>query len=174
MATSAHISNPQKRSNRPDLPLISMPNSAETIDREHWWDRFSDTGKSYTSSHLPFCNMCAYDFIVPPTRSLPSRFPSLKRHPLTILPLDSIEEIPEYDCGHLNLGAESPTTPSSLLSESSGGGNQALVDEWLKSAPRVISRRPSWRTAQRQPTMRERKKDLLDRDCGIWCVLAYS
>lgn len=67
------------------------------------------------------------------------------------LRLGSIDEHPEYS---LNLGAESPAS------------NLSFDDDRVPTPPpqRVFSRRT------KSVTKVQRKRDAVDRDCGIWCV----
>ncbi|KAF8182339.1 hypothetical protein BJ912DRAFT_978641 [Pholiota molesta] len=78
----------------------------------------------------------------------------------------SIEEergASEYDCGILDLGAESPSASSPNLVE-----NNAFMAQWAQAGiavPRVPARRPSWRASSGKE--RSLKKESVDRDCGI-------
>ncbi|CAA7270685.1 unnamed protein product [Cyclocybe aegerita] len=70
----------------------------------------------------------------------------------------------EYDCGYLDLGAETPASESTtnLLD------NAAFVEQWAAAGvavPKVPTRRRSW---QSQPGKRSTGlKESVDRDCGI-------
>jgi hypothetical protein len=109
--------------------------------------------------------------IFPSAQPLP---PSHRNHVLrkrvTIPPplnLGSIEEergASEYDCGILDLGAESPSASTPNFVE-----NNAYVAQWAQAGiavPRVPARRPSWRASSGKE--RSLKKESVDRDCGIW------
>ena len=75
-------------------------------------------------------------------------------HPPPPLNLDSIDEEREYDCGYLDLGAETPST-SNLM----------------QNPPpfHVPARRRSFRRSSPVSTNRL-SKYAVDRDCGIWYV----
>ena len=92
-----------------------------------------------------------------------------KRKPNIAIPpplnLESIEEergLSDYDCGYLDLGAETPSTPIFMQNQ----------------APLHIPRRRSFRRASPVPTNRLNKyADAVDRDCGIWyatCAMCYA
>jgi len=86
-------------------------------------------------------------------------------------PLDSIAETPEYEIAHLNLGAE---TPDSVFLPSDDEH-----DYWPRSGSTAHTSAPTrfthpWRPPSfsgRKP--RDLKKELVDRDCGIWYVFHH-
>ncbi|KAF8965892.1 hypothetical protein BDZ97DRAFT_1917903 [Flammula alnicola] len=97
--------------------------------------------------------------------------PPRKRKIPPPLDLGSIEEeegSSEYDCGYLDLGAETPSASSPNLVE-----NAAFVEQWAAAGiavPRVPARRPSWRASSSGKDRGRStglKKDAVDRDCGI-------
>ncbi|KAF5317831.1 hypothetical protein D9619_012633 [Psilocybe cf. subviscida] len=80
------------------------------------------------------------------------------------LDLGSIDEDSEYDSGHLNLGAESPSPGTPGLFQDS-----AYVQQWAAAGrvpSRIPSRRPSSRMLRDRVTL-NKNKDSVDRDCGI-------
>ena len=81
---------------------------------------------------------------------------------LASLNLASIEEERGYDCGYLDLGAETPVSASSSSSFLESPG---LVENWAL-------RRPSSLLATSPITSRY-KRYTVDRDCGIWYVLLF-
>jgi hypothetical protein len=101
-------------------------------------------------------------------------------HPMLLHPLlDSIAETPEYEVAPLNLGAETPDS-SILAIDDSGGmhGHLPTADPW--AATSAFAAQPTTsrnahlvhtlafpRRNIRDLTLR---KEIVDRDCGIWYV----
>ena len=106
-----------------------------------------------------------------PFRTMASQLaPTLMRTLTSPRPLCPIEE--EYDCGYLDLGAESPA------SESTPDLNREEISQWAAgamNAPRSSLQRPSWRSTSKERGLTALKRQTsVDRDCGIWCVFCSS
>lgn len=142
-----------------------------------WVDGYVCAAPPPQRRQLTICAMSTY---LPPSANC-QRFPtspttyahqppiSARKRPCPLL-LGSIEEeSSEYDCGILDLGAE---TPSSAHSPTFDEQN-AFVSQWAQAgvaAPRAPLRRQPSRASLARERERTLKREAVDRDCGIWCV----
>ena len=117
------------------------------------------------SAYLPPSANCQRFPTSPTTYAHPI---SARKRPCPLV-LGSIDEDSEYDCGILDLGAETPyIAHSPTLDE-----HNAFVSQWAQAgvtAPRAPLRRQLSRTSLARDRERTLKRDSVDRDCGIWCV----
>ena len=98
---------------------------------------------------------------------------SARKRPPSLV-LGSIEEeSSEYDCGILDLGAETPSSAHSPTLDE----HNAFVSEWAQTglvAPRATIRRLPSRTSLARDRERTLRKESVDRDCGIWYVQRHA
>lgn len=114
---------------------------------------------------------------VPHPPSYTARYPG-RRPPLSPLRLDSITEIPEYSSIALDLGSESPLSTSNGeitdLDTDVGQSSQVAGDEWTRAGitahTDVPMRKRCWRSSSfsEKRKAKEIRRELVDRDCGIW------
>lgn len=158
---------------------ISLP---EPRPVEYWWDPDSSSPCLYSFISYSWQRLTAYFFSVPILSSSSSTTTNVLRISMIVydcssssmirnnprhrkwkllpaLNLASIEEergLSEYDCGYIDLGAETPVSAStSNLLESPG-----FIENWSSGTLRRPSSSPI--------TNGRYKKYAVDRDCGIW------